>query len=59
MRKRTLFLLLGLWVAGLLLVAGIPSSWAQQQNFPQVKEFRIERSMPLQAVACIECHKAT
>jgi hypothetical protein len=46
-------------VVGLLLAAGIPLSWAQQPNFPQVKEFRIERSMPPEAVACIECHKAT
>lgn len=28
-----------------------------QKNFPQTKEYRIERSMPPQAVACIECHK--
>jgi hypothetical protein len=59
MRKRTLFLILGLWVAGLVLVVGIPVNWAQQPNFPKVKEFRIERSMPPEAVACIECHKAT
>ncbi|MEF2144514.1 MAG: multiheme c-type cytochrome [Desulfovibrionaceae bacterium] len=29
-----------------------------QQNMPKPKEFRIERSMAPQAVACIECHKA-
>jgi hypothetical protein len=26
-------------------------------NLPKVKELRIERSMPPQAVACLECHK--
>ncbi|SHL44947.1 Seven times multi-haem cytochrome CxxCH [Desulfatibacillum alkenivorans DSM 16219] len=26
-------------------------------NMPKVKEYRIERSMPKEAVACIECHK--
>ncbi len=34
------------------------SAWAQQPvNTPKAKEFRIERSMSKQAVACIECHK--
>lgn len=28
-----------------------------QQNFSTVKEFRVERSLTPQAVACIECHK--
>ena len=27
------------------------------QNVPKAKEFRIERSMPKEAIACIECHK--
>ena len=27
------------------------------QNVAKEKEFRIERSMPKEAVACIECHK--
>ena len=26
-------------------------------NLPKAREFRIERSMPKQAVACLECHK--
>jgi hydroxylamine dehydrogenase len=26
-------------------------------NLPKAKEFRIERSMPKEAVACLECHK--
>ena len=29
----------------------------QAQNMPKVKEFRIERAIAPQAVACIECHK--
>jgi hydroxylamine dehydrogenase len=45
------------------LVAGVISLFlagnvlAQGQNVPKVKEFRLERSMPKEAVACIECHK--
>jgi hypothetical protein len=27
------------------------------QNTPKEKEFRIERSMPKEAIACIQCHK--
>jgi len=33
------------------------SSSEAPSNLPRAKEFRIERSMPKQAVACIECHK--
>jgi len=40
---------------GLLLPGNVV---AQGQNVPKVKEFRLERSMPKEAVACIECHKA-
>jgi len=32
---------------------------AQQPNFPKVKEYRIERSIPPEGVACIECHRET
>lgn len=32
---------------------------ASQPNYQIVKEFRVERSLSPQAVACIECHKAT
>jgi len=47
-------------MAGLvgLLLAGAVIAWAQKPvNTPKAKEFRIERSMSKQAVACIECHK--
>ena len=48
-----------------LLVVGIcvlPIVWLMAkesfaENFSKEKEFRIERSMPKAAVACIECHK--
>ncbi len=52
------------WIAALisgfagLLIAGSVAVDAQTAgNLPKVKEFRIERSMPPQAVACLECHK--
>jgi hypothetical protein len=32
---------------------------AQQTNFPKVKEYRIERSVPPEGVACVECHRET
>jgi formate-dependent nitrite reductase cytochrome c552 subunit len=48
-------LILGL--AGLM-ISGMQVAQAQSAgNLPKVKELRIERSMPPQAVACLECHK--
>ncbi len=44
----------------ILLALGSPGDAAKEQkavNTPKVKEFRIERSMSKEAVACIECHK--
>ncbi len=44
--------------------AGMTATWTRVAaaqstgNFPKDKEFRIVRSMPPQAVACLECHKA-
>jgi len=44
----------------LSLVCTVPLTvTAQQTNFPTVKEYRIERSVPPEAVACIQCHRAT
>ena len=41
-----------------LTVSGMQLAQAQSAgNLPKVKELRIERSMPPQAVACLECHK--
>ncbi|MDD2605865.1 MAG: multiheme c-type cytochrome [Desulfobacteraceae bacterium] len=39
------------------MIAG--SAAAEQPNFAKVKEYRIERSVPPEAQACIECHRAT
>jgi hypothetical protein len=58
MRKKLVFILVGLMAVGLMLSITALSVNAQQ-NFPKVKEFRIERSIAPEAVACIECHKAT
>ena len=53
-----------IWIVEVLvilsLVCAVPlAASAQQANFPKVKEYRIERSVPPEAVACIECHRAT
>lgn len=39
----------------LMVVAWSATAWAQ--NYPKVREFRLERAMPPQAEACIACHK--
>ncbi len=35
----------------------IPTNVWATGNLPKAKEFRVERSMPKEAAACIECHK--
>ena len=53
--KRLLFIVfLMCGLAGLILSGPLVAS---AQNMPKAKEFRIERSMPKEAVACIQCHK--
>jgi len=45
---------------GAALIAGMLGAVALAQtgaNVPKSKEFRIDRSMPKEAVACIECHR--
>ena len=59
MRRAILLSTIALLFGGWLLWGGWPAANAQQPNFPVVKEYRIERSVPPQAVACIECHRAT
>jgi len=59
MRKRPFTFIVGILVVVLVLGIGMSSIEAQQANFSKVKEFRIERSIPPEGVACIECHKAT
>lgn len=47
---------LGVWAPVAVFLAAV--AWAQTAaNTPKAKEFRIERSMPKEAVACIECHR--
>ena len=56
MRKMSLIRMVELLVI-FSLVCTVPLTVpAQQTNFPTVKEYRIERSVPPVAVACIECH---
>ena len=56
MKKTVTYTALFIGLAGLLLTgAMVVDAWAQ--NLPKAKEFRIERAMPKEAVACIECHK--
>jgi hydroxylamine dehydrogenase len=57
MKRQAVIWMLMAGLVGLLL-AGAVIAWAQKPvNTPKAKEFRIERSMSKQAVACIECHK--
>jgi hydroxylamine dehydrogenase len=55
MRRTILFLTIGLLAVGLSASAAL----AQQPNYAKVKEYRIERSVPPEAQACIECHRVT
>ena len=55
MRRTLLFLTIGLLAIGL----SVPAALAQQPNYAKVKEYRIERSVPPEAQACIECHRVT
>ncbi len=54
--RRTLVILF----IGFLTVGPIWSvATAQSPNFPKAKEYRIERSVPPEGQACIECHRVT
>ncbi|MBW1797306.1 MAG: hydroxylamine oxidoreductase, partial [Deltaproteobacteria bacterium] len=44
-------------LAGLVMAGSLVADAQTAQNQAKEKEFRIERSMPKEAVACIECHK--
>ena len=52
-------LAIAMMVAAGIAGRGGSTAMAQQSNFPKAKEFRIERSMPPEATACIECHRTT
>jgi hydroxylamine dehydrogenase len=58
MRRRNWIILSAFLILGLVFGSVMPSAMAQP-NFAKVKEFRIERSIPPEAQACIECHKQT
>lgn len=52
------WVLKSIWsVAIVLSLTGLCGSAFAANNYPKMKEYRIERSMPDQAVACIECHR--
>ncbi len=55
MKRTLLFLCIGLLAVGLTASGAL----AQQPNYAKVKEYRIERSVPPEAQACIECHRVT
>ena len=59
MSKMPPVVMAGMLVMVMLLGIASQAALAQQPNFPKVKEYRIERSVPPEAVACIECHRAT
>jgi hypothetical protein len=53
-----MFVLSGLMM-GILMLPGMLCPALAQPNYAKAKEFRIERSMAPEALACIECHKQT
>lgn len=57
MRALLRFATIGWVCAGLMAFGWSPGAAQTAPNQPKAKEFRIERSMPKQAIACIECHK--
>jgi len=58
MRRRKVLIFTAVSILALI-AAGVSPPATAQPNFAKVKEFRIERSIPPEAVACIECHKQT
>lgn len=57
--KKLLMIAILILGAAVLLARGGPLVDAQTgQNVPKEKTYRIERAMPKEAVACIQCHKA-
>lgn len=56
--KKFIFFFITMLGLGALVTAGTPVAQEKTaSNLPKAREFRIERSMPKQAVACLECHK--
>ena len=57
MRRYHLYVFVGI-LSLALVAAGVMMAFAQP-NFAKVKEYRIERSVPPEAQACIVCHQTT
>lgn len=57
MKKGLGLLCMGMPVCFFLCAGTVTAQNEGQGNMPKEKSFRIERSMPKEAVACIECHK--
>ena len=57
MRRYHLYVFVGILCLALV-AAGVMMAFAQP-NFAKVKEYRIERSVPPEAQACIACHQTT
>jgi len=55
--RRSVFVMFVFLGAALWLLPGNVMGQDDGGNHPKVKEFRMERGMPKEAVACIECHK--
>ena len=47
----------GIGVCWIISILFIMFNGAIAQNLPKEKTYRIERSMPKEAIACIDCHK--
>jgi len=56
--NRISFLGKTVWCVAIGVLALPVAASAQPTNFAKVKEYRIERSVPPEAAACIECHRA-
>jgi len=54
MKKRVVWAILSMGIVGLVCMAATVSA---AQNLPKMKEFRLERAMSPQEIACIECHR--
>ena len=58
MKKLLSMAAMAIGLAGILMTGVFFANAQTAANIPTQKEFRIERSMSPQAVACIECHKS-
>jgi hypothetical protein len=54
MKKRAVWAILSMGIVGMMCMAATVSA---AQNLPKMKEFRLERAMSPQEIACIECHR--